>query len=100
MDDTRRDRATLWGYGCLVAAVLGGGALALGGALAGLASYFRAQQATAAQVRETGAFLGTLEAAVAWCGAGALGLLVATGALVILLKEMADDTARKQRGDV
>jgi hypothetical protein len=42
----------------------------------------------------------SLEVAVAYAGAGALLLLVALVALVVLLKELSDDAARRARGPV
>lgn len=92
--------SVLAGLGCLVGALCLGSALALAGFLLGLASYFRAQATVLEDVNDTAGYLDTLEAAVAWCGLGALGSLVATGALILILKELADESARKQRGAV
>ena len=66
----------------------------------GLAAFFAAQRASLAEVRQAPGFLAGLESAVAWCGLGSLGLLIATGALVILLKELGDESARRERGDL
>ena len=59
-----------------------------------------AQGTVLADVSDTTGYLNTLEAAVAWCGLGALGSLVATGSIILILKELADESARKQRGAV
>lgn len=92
--------SVLAGLGCLIGALCLGLAVAAAGFLLGLASYFRAQATVLQDVSDTAGYLNTLEAAVAWCGLGALGSLVATGSLILILKELADESARKQRGAV
>lgn len=74
--------------------------MALVGFGLGLASFFRAQGTALEEAGEAPAFLSTLEGAVAWCGLGSLGLLIAFGSVVILLKELGDESARRRRGDV
>ena len=49
---------------------------------------------------EAPAFLSSLEGAVGWCALGCLGFLVAFGSLVILLRELSEESARRRRGEV
>ena len=64
------------------------------GAMASLPSERVAPGAEASRLVET------LEGAVALCGVGALGFLIAFAAGVVLLKELADESARRARGPV
>jgi hypothetical protein len=95
-----RDGTALAGYGCLVTSSLLGGVVSALGFFLGLSSYFAAQQASLSEVRETSTYLSTLESAVAWSGLGAVGALVGFGSLILLVKELSEDSARKQRGAV
>lgn len=88
------------GAGCLVVGIALGLALGLVGFGLGLSAFFAAQQETLRGADQAQGFLAGLESSVAWCGLGSLGLLIATGALVILLKELGDETARRERGDL
>lgn len=96
----RADRVGLWGYGCLVALVAGGGLGGAGLLLAGIGTYARTAGQTLAGLEEAPAFTRTLERSVVLCGFGALALLVAVVAAVVLLKELGDDAARAGRGPV
>lgn len=75
-------------------------AVALVGFGLGLAAFFNAQGTALEEAEQAPAFLSTLEAAVAWCGLGSLGLLIAFGALVVLLRELGEESARRRRGEV
>ena len=94
------DRSLLAGAGCLVAALVLGLALGLAGFGLGLSSFFQAQSSTLSEAGQTPAFVSTLEGAVAWCGVGSVGLLIAFGSLVILLRELSEESARRRRGEV
>ena len=94
------DRALLYGFGCLGVALCAGLALALVGFGLGLNAYFYAQRSELSDAAQAPAFLGTLEAAVAWCGVGSLGLLIATASIVVLFKELGEESARRARGEV
>ena len=97
--DDEHDMLGLKGYGCLLTLVVSG--LCGGGLLLvlGVGRVVGAGQGPAPEGgAEAQALVGSLETAVAMCGAGALALLVATVAGVVLLKELGDDAARRQRG--
>lgn len=77
-----------------------GALVALVGFGLGLAAFFQAQRTALEEAEQAPAFLSTLEAAVAWCGVGSLGLLIAFGSLVVLLRELGEESARRRRGEV
>lgn len=88
------------GYGCLATLALAG---ALGGAAAtflGIARFVRARDARLESGADAALFLGGLEGAVMLVAAGALAFLVGAAAAVVLLKELGDDAAARERGPV
>jgi hypothetical protein len=93
-----RDRVGLFGFGCLAALVGAGGLAGLGLLLAGVGVYATAATRPLARVAEAKGLAEALERAVVLCGFGALLLLVAVIAAVVLLKELGDDAARARRG--
>ncbi|MBL4845592.1 MAG: hypothetical protein JKY65_08710 [Planctomycetes bacterium] len=100
MSQQAADRSLLAGAGCLVVALVVGLAVALAGFGFGLSAFFQAQSSALKEAEQAPAFLSTLEGAVAWCGIGSLGLLIAFGSLVILLRELAEESARRRRGEI
>jgi hypothetical protein len=98
LTDEKNDRVGLAGYGCLVtlsaAGGLGGGALIV----LGIGAYVGAANQKLARAEEAPAFADALERSVVLCGFGALGILVAVIAAIVLLKELSDDAARAARG--
>ena len=97
---TSADQAGIAGYGCLTALVLAG---FVGGSsliFFGVSALMAARGETLESARDAGALVDSLEGAVAISGAGALGLLIGFVSAVVLLKELSDDAARRQRGAV
>lgn len=100
VNQARADRLGLLGYGCLGATTLSAG---LGGGLLlllGIGRVASGGQATLRHIEDAHALNQSLEGAVAMSGLGALLLLIAAVALVVLLREMGDDAARRARGPV
>lgn len=96
----RGDRVGLAGYGCLVALLLGPG---VGGLWLVVLGVGRVVAGSGAELKHAGdahELANSLEVAVAYAGAGALLVLIALVALVVLLKELSDDAARRARGPV
>ncbi len=96
----RGDRVGLAGYGCLVALLLGPGVGGLWLLVLGIGRVVAGSGAEMKHAGDAHALADSLEVAVAYAGAGALLLLVALVALVVLLKELSDDAARRARGPV
>jgi len=95
---TRSDRFGLAGYGCLVGLLAGG---LLGGAalvFLGVAGIVRGSGSELASAREAWQLQVELETALVLVAAGCLGLLVGVVAGVVLLKELGDEAARRERG--
>lgn len=100
LPETRADRLGAAGYGCLVLTSLGAG---LGGGLLlllGIGRVAAGGQATLRHAEDAHALSESLEGAMGMAGLGALLLLVAAVAFVVLLREMGDDAARRARGPV
>jgi chromate transport protein ChrA len=90
----------LVGYGCLLLGLSGG---LLGGAalvFAAVARIVRGSEAELADTADAVALSLSLEGAVVAAGAGTLLLLIGVVCGVVLLKELADEAARKRRGPV
>ena len=97
---TRSDRVGLAGYGCLVALLLAGGGGGCALMLAGIGAFIGASGTEVEDTADAAGFLESLEGSVVLCGSATLALLVAVIALVILLKELGDDMAKRRRGAV
>lgn len=96
----RREGLGLAGFGCLAALLLAG---ALGGTAAaflGVARIVRGSEVELESARDAHALALSLEGAVALCGVGSLGILVAVVAAILLLKELGDASARRRRGPI
>lgn len=95
-----RDGLGALGYGCLATLLLGGGAGGLAAGFLGVAAVVRGARADVDSAAEARALFAGLEGALALCALGALLLLIACIAGVVLLKELGDDTARARRGAI
>lgn len=96
----RSDVLGLSGYGCLITLVLSG---FLGGstlAFLGVSALLKASEGELRSGEEAHALIGSLEGAVALVGFGCLGLLVGFVSSVVLLKELGDESSRRERGPV
>lgn len=97
---TGREGAGLVGLGCLaglLAVGAGGGGAAL---FLGVSRIVRGSLTPLESVREAHALAISLETAVVLCAVGALGVLLGGVALVLILKELSDQSARRQRGPI
>ena len=94
----RHDIVGLAGYGCLSVLLLSGLGGGLGLIVMGIGAYLRAGAIDVEDTVEAHRLLDGLEGAVVLCGAGTLALLVGLVALVVLLKELGDDSRRASRG--
>lgn len=88
----------LAGYGCLATLSAGGGLVGAGLIVLGIGAYVGAAGQKLARADEAAAFADALERAVILCGFGALAVLIAVIAAIVLLKELGDDAARAARG--
>jgi hypothetical protein len=98
--DARRDRVGLAGYGCLVAASVACGLGGVASGFLGLAALVRGSQGTLRHAEDAHALGLSLERAVGLVGLGALLVLIAIVCAVVLVKELGDDSARRERGAV
>ena len=95
-----REGAGLAGLSCL-AALLALGAVGGGSAVfLGVGRIVRGSVTELQSVGEAHALAISLETAVVLCAVGALGLLLAGVALVLILKELSDQSARRRRGPI
>lgn len=92
------DRLGAVGYGCLALLVLAGTGGGLFLLFLGVRAVMRGREADLGSSADAAALVDSLEGGVAAAGFGALALLVAAVALVVLLKELADETAARRRG--
>lgn len=98
LTDEKNDRVGLAGYGCLATLSAGGGLVGAGLIVSGIGAYVGAASQKLARGEEAAAFADALERSVVLCGFGALAMLVAVVAAIVLLKELSDDAARAARG--
>ncbi len=96
----RADTAGGVGYGCLATLALAGGLGGAAGVFLGIARFVRARDARLESGADAAVFLGGLEGAVVLVAVGALAFLVGATAGVVLLKELGDDSAARERGPV
>ena len=96
----RSDLLGLGGYGCLMTLSLAGFIGGSGLVFLGVSALLKASREQLRSGEDAYALVGSLEGAVALVGFGALALLVGCVASVVLLKELGDESSRRERGPV